>query len=81
MFPTHMATSPDRLVFDPLKDPPQGLVELKIPYTVRDMTLEEAAMSCKTFCLEITADGNLQLKTGHYFYYQMQCAMYCTDRQ
>ena len=48
-----LATNPDGLVFDPLEEHPQGLVELKNPYTVRDMTLEEAAMSCKMICLEM----------------------------
>ena len=70
-----LAASPNRLVFDPLKDPPKKLVELKNLYTVRDMILEEDAMNCKAFYLEITADGNLQLKRGHDFYYQMQCAI------
>ena len=32
-----LAASPDTLVFDPLEDPPQGLVGLKNPYKVRDM--------------------------------------------
>ena len=76
-----LAASPDGLVFDPLEDPPQGLVELKNPYTIRDMTLDEAATNCKTFCLGKNSDGNLQLKRGHDYYYQIQCALYCTDRQ
>ena len=76
-----LVASPDGLVFDPCEDPPQGLVELKNPYTLRDVPLDQAATSCKTFCLEINADGNLQLKRGHDYYYQIQCAMVCTDRQ
>jgi len=76
-----LAASPDGLVFDPLEDPPQGLVEFKNPYGVRDITLEEAATTSKTFCLEINGNGKLQLKRGHDYYYQMQCAMFCTDRK
>ena len=47
-----LAVSPDGLVYNPLADPPQGLVEFKIPYSVRDKTLEEAVANCKTFCLK-----------------------------
>ena len=60
-----LATSPDGLVYDPKADPPQGLVEFKNPYSVRGKTLEEAATSCKTFCLTINNDGKLQLKRAH----------------
>ena len=60
-----LAASPDGLVYDPQADSPQGLVEFKNPYSVRDKTLEEAATGCKTFCLTINKDGKLQLKKGH----------------
>ena len=66
-----LAASPDGLVYDPQADPPQGLVEFKNPYSLRDKTLEEAATTCKTFCLTINKDGKLQLKNGHDYYYQM----------
>ena len=47
-----LAASPDGLVYDPQAEIyPQGLVELKNPYSVRIKTLEEAVASCKTFCL------------------------------
>ena len=75
-----LAASPDGLIYDPQADPPQGLVEFKNPYSVRDKTLEEAATSSKTFCLTINKDGKLQLKKGHDHYYQLQCAMFCTNR-
>ena len=45
------------------------------------MIVEEDTMNCKVLYLEIATDGNLQLKRGHDFYYQMQYAMYYTDRQ
>ena len=76
-----LAASPDGLVYDPKADPPQGLVEFKNPYSVRGKTLEEAATSCKTFCLTINNDGKLQLKRGHDYYYQIQCALFCTSRK
>ena len=70
----------DGLVYDPQAKPPQGLVELKNPYSVRDKTLKEAAANVKTFCLMINKEGKLQLKKGHDYYYQIQCAMFCTNR-
>ena len=76
-----LASSPDVLVYDPKANPPQGLVEFKNPYSVREKTLEEAATSCKTFCLALNNDGKLQLKKGHDYYYQIQCELFCTNRQ
>ena len=76
-----LAASPDGLVYDSLANPPQGLVEFKNPYSVRDKTLEEAVANCKTFCLTKNKDGKLELKKGHDHYYQIQCAMFCTNRQ
>ena len=76
-----LAASPDGLVYDPKANPPQGLVEFKNPYSVREKTLEEAATSCKTFCLALNNDGKLQLKKGHDYYYQIQCELFCTNRQ
>ena len=76
-----LAASPDGLVYDPKADPPQGLVEFKNPYSVREKTLEEAATNCKTFCLTVNNDGRLQLKKGHDYYHQTQCALFCTSRK
>ena len=75
-----LAASPDGLVFDPQENPPEGLVKFKNPYSVKDKTLEEAASSSKTFCLTLTKSGKLELKRGHDYYFQIQCAMYCTKR-
>ena len=79
-----MAASPDGLVQDPTHaTDPQGLVEIKNPYSVRDKSLGEACTT-SSFCLESQAqeDGKVtyKLKTKHDYYYQMQCQMYCTDR-
>ena len=57
-----LAASPDGLVYDPKADPLQGLVEFRNPYSVREMTLLEAATNCKTFCLTINNNGRIQLK-------------------
>jgi len=75
-----LAASPDGLAYDPNFDPPQGLVEFKNPYANRDKTVEEAASS-KSFCLQLNKEGKLCLPKNHNYYFQVQCAMYCTNRQ
>ena len=45
------------------------------------MTLDEdeAVSKVKKFCLCYSNTQELQLKDIHDYYYQMQCAMYCTN--
>ena len=76
-----LGASPDGLVHDPTSDPPDGLVEFKNPYTARNMTLDEAVSTVKSFCLCYGSTQELRLKDKHDYYYQMQCAMYCTNRK
>jgi len=77
-----LGASPDRMVHDPTSDPPDGLVELKNPYSARNMTLDEAVRKLKNFCLHRNkTTQQLQLKENHDYYYQMQCTMYCTNRE
>ena len=73
-----LAASPDDRVFDPTASPQMGLAEYKNPYSVREMTLDEA---CKksSFCLE--KKGNeYKLKRRHDYYYQVQCQLYCDNK-
>ena len=75
-----LAASPDGTVYDP-EDTSQvlGLVEIKNPYSMRDKTLDEACKT-STFCLEKKND-KYQLKQRHDYYYQIQCQLYCVDRE
>lgn len=79
-----LAASPDGLVHDPHSSPhPNGLVEIKNPRTVKDKTLDLACTSSK-FCLEKQEQNGVatyKLKDKHDYYYQVQCQMYCADRQ
>ena len=47
-----LAASPDGLVYDPVEDPPNGLVEFKNPYATRNVPLHEATIKTKGFCLQ-----------------------------
>ena len=80
--PVHswLAASPDDLVSDPSCEDPFGLVEYKNPYTHRETQLQTAALT-KDFCLKLNqSDGSLSLKPTHQYFYQVQIAMYCTQR-
>ena len=74
-----LAASPDDQVHDEVSSPPWGLAEYKNPFSVRHLTIEEA---CKlpSFCLEKKED-TVHLKRGHDYYFQIQCQLYCCDRQ
>ena len=79
-----LAASPDGMVHDPCdSSQPLGLVEIKNPHSARHMTLSEACGS-STFCLEQQErDGQVmcRLKRRHNYYYQIQCQLYCVDRE
>ncbi len=79
-----LAATPDGLVHDTSDiSHLQGLSEIKNPFSAKDKSLTEACAS-STFCLQIdkkTPSHNVRLKRRHDYYYQLQCQMYCTDRQ
>ena len=77
-----LAASPDDRVhvLDQETFPQWGLVEYKNPYSARHMTLEEACQKISSFCLEKKGD-TFSLKRRHDYYYQVQCQLYCDDKQ
>ena len=79
-----LAGTPDGLVHDPSDDSsqPLGLVEIKNPYSARHLTMAEAVKS-PTFCLEQNKKENntYNLKRRHNYHYQIQCQLYCTNRE
>ena len=47
---------------------------------MRNVTLDEAAKN-NSFCLEVNKNDNtLRLKRRHDYHYQIQCQLYCTNR-
>ena len=82
--PSHhwLGASPDGIVNDPASADPNGIVEYKNLYSVRMISLEEAAAAKKKadFCLA-EKKGSLHLKRTHAYFYQIQATMYCTGRR
>lgn len=77
-----LAATPDGIVQDPSDTShPQGLLEMKNPFSAKDKEMRKACNS-SNFCLQIDkATNDVQLKQRHDYYYQVQCQMYCTDTQ
>lgn len=75
-----LAATPDGWVNDPTAAPPHGLVEFKNPYGYRNLCLADAIATKQCDCLTID-NGCKQLKRTHAYYYQVQMAMFCTQRE
>ena len=63
-----LSTSPHRKVLDSVFEP--GIVEIKCPYTFRNLKPEEACRYPKFFCCLV--DGKPTLKKDHNYYFQIQ---------
>lgn len=73
-----LAGTPDGLVHDPDTAKPLGLIEIKNPYSARQLTLTEA-MKTPT-CLECKKDNNNpKLKRRHDYFYQANCIVGVTS--
>lgn len=70
----YLAASPDGLVNS------DSIVEIKCPVSIKDYTPEEAFHEKKLKCMTYN-DGNLQLKTSHVYYYQIQGQLHITNRK
>ena len=46
-----LGASPDGVVYDPVSSDPNGLLEIKCPYQLRDCTPQEAAQQKSFFCI------------------------------
>lgn len=57
-----------------------GVIEIKCPFSVKDLSVNEAASSIAHFCLEKDAQGKIRLKRDHAYYYQVQMQLFVTDK-
>ena len=71
-----LGASPDGIVDD------QTVLEAKCPYTERNLTIEEAVDTSKSFCLEKSQDGHgFVLKKDHVYWDQVQGEMFFSRRK
>ena len=76
-----LGASPDNLVHESSAADPNGIVEYKNPFSIRDMLLITAAEEkTEDFCLKKGQDGSLTLNHSRPYYYQIQATMFCTKR-
>lgn len=68
-----LAASPDGLIEN------DGIVEIKCPYTIKDLTPEDA-IQCGKLKFATVIDGKLNLKTNDNYYYQVQGQLHITQR-
>jgi len=75
-----LGASPDRLVEDNDEADPNGLVEVKCPFSAKACTLTEYVEKARASCLE-EVHGEVRLKRRHDYYYQVQGQMAICKRQ
>ena len=75
-----LGCSPDALVNIPASRVPLGIAEFKCPYTAQSQTPAEAAASNSKFSCSLSSSGELKLKQGHNYYYQVQGTLGITKR-
>ena len=69
-----LGASPDGRVEDLTSPKPNGVVEIKCPYSKRDQTPEEACSDSKFFCELV--NSKVYLKRDHSYYHQVQLQLY-----
>lgn len=74
-----LGSSPDGAVYDPSNlQEPFGFLEIKCPYTSRNVTPIEACSQSGFYCK--ASDGKLNLKETHHYYAQVQGQMAIGER-
>lgn len=67
-----LGASPDGIVDE------DSVLEVKCPYTERNMTMEEAVNTSPNFCLKKTESGQYALKEEHVYWHQVQGDTFCS---
>ena len=69
-----LGASPDGIIRD---GDVKGVLEIKCPFSARNMTLSEAAASIKNFCVQQNGSA-LTLRRNHAYYYQVNVQLFVT---
>ena len=75
-----LGASPDANVYDPSQQQPFGVVEIKCPFSCRNMTPIQACSVKKFFCTLDLSGEKLLLKRSHNYYCQIQGQMAISGR-
>ena len=65
-----IGTSPDGVVVDPTYNPPNGILEVKCPYSMQDIPPNKYCQDTTFYCF-IDKNGKFQLKRDHAYYHQV----------
>ena len=64
-----LGASPDRKVLDPSESSPEGLVEVKCPFSAKDGCVKDLLDQRNGFIVQV--DGELQLNRKHNYFFQV----------
>ena len=73
-----LGSSPDGVVLDTADKSFAGLLELKCPYTKRDVLPKEACQDPNFHC-SLSDDGSITLKRAHAYCHQIQLQLYVSS--
>ena len=62
--------SPDGIVYD-VNEQGQQLLEIKCPFSARQMSIENACLGLDNFCYALSADAEPSLRRNHDYYFQV----------
>ena len=66
-----LGASPDGIIYDTVSDSTIGIIEIKCPYSIRDITVTEASTKSSFYCC-IDENNEIHLKKRHNYYFQVQ---------
>ena len=71
-----LGATPDGVVYDPIQtDKPYGFIEVKCPYSSRNLSPIEACENSDFFCIYDQTSNQLKLKKSHKYFAQIQGQM------
>ena len=73
----YFAASPDGIATFLSGD--TAVLEVKCPFSAKNLNIEEWRLSQKNICLENKNNGTLQLKRSHNYFYQIQMQLECCN--
>ena len=76
-----LGATPDGVVYDPIQaDKPYGFIEVKCPYSSRNLSPAEACENSDFFCMYDQDSNQLKLKKAHKYFAQIQSQMAIGER-